>query len=227
MSATDGALSVEETRILTEAAEWRLIGLLFECPRDGWRAEVAQLAQEVTDPLLVQAASAAREQASEGLYHSIFGPGGPVPPREVTYLGAVQFGYLLSELNAYYEAFAYRSIIGEAEDHLAVEVGFVAYLLVKQAYALACGDREHAAVAREAAERFRAEHLSLMVQPIARALANGGPPFLVMGSEALLARVGPPARSVLPLADGLAAGTDDDEMVCGSEIGPVPLAGRE
>ena len=86
--------------LLRQAAEWRLIGLLFECPAGSWRDDLVALARDIDDPLLRAAVTHALEEASEGLYHSTFGPGGPAPPREVTYVKAVQLGYLLSELTA-------------------------------------------------------------------------------------------------------------------------------
>ena len=69
--------------LLRQAAEWRLIGLLFECPAGTWRDDIGDL-------LLGSAVTHALEEASEGLCHSTFGPGGPAPPREVTYVKAVQ-----------------------------------------------------------------------------------------------------------------------------------------
>ena len=94
--------------LLNEAAEWRLLSLLFECPSGNWRAQVEQVSRETSDPQLRKCASLALEQASEGLYHSTFGPGGPAPPREVSYSDTLQFGSLMSELETYYEAFGYH-----------------------------------------------------------------------------------------------------------------------
>jgi len=215
MTDSGATLTAEQQALLREAAWWRLISLLFECPRDEWQHEVAALAAETSDGRLREAAAAAVSEASEGLHHAIFGPGGPVSPREVTYLGGVQLGYLLSELNAYYGAFAYRPATGEPADHLAVETGFVAYLLMKQAYALACGNEEQAAVAAEAAARFRSEHLSLMAGPIAAALEDGGPPFLAAAAGVLLERVGPPGRTAHPGILELATEDEEGETHCG------------
>jgi hypothetical protein len=51
---------------LADALEWRLLGLLVERPHGEWKEQVAALARETTNPLLLSAADAAR-QASEGL----------------------------------------------------------------------------------------------------------------------------------------------------------------
>lgn len=198
MSAAARTLDEQQEALLRRAAEWRLLGLLLECPREGWHAEVAALARETGDARLRAAAEAARRQASAGVHGSIFGPGGPVPPREVAYVSGIQLGYLLSELRAYYDAFAYHPQTTEPADHVAVETGFVAYLLLKQAYALASDDAEHAEVASEAVEQFMKDHLSVMAQPIAMALDAVGPPYLAIAGAALLERVGPPQAASLP-----------------------------
>jgi len=215
MTDTTIALTAEQDALLHEAAAWRLISLLFECPGPGWREQVQALGREVRDERLRAAAEAAQTEASEGLHHSLFGPGGPVSPREVTYLGGLQFGYLLSELKAYYDAFAYRPSTIEVEDHLSVEAGFMAYLNVKRAYALASGHDEHASVAADAAASFTSEHLATMVEPVARALDMGGPSYLALAGQALFERVGPSPRKTLPMADPAPDGTDDDALTCG------------
>ena len=76
---TATAAATTQNQLLGEAAEWRLLGLLFECPLPNWREQMDALAAEVVDADLKAAAEAARLEASEGLYHSIFGPGGPAP----------------------------------------------------------------------------------------------------------------------------------------------------
>jgi nitrate reductase assembly molybdenum cofactor insertion protein NarJ len=214
MTASQPALTEEQARLLREAAAWRLIALLFECPRPGWHDVVAALGREVEDPRLQAAAEASQTEASEGLHYSLFGPGGPVSPREVTYLSGLQQGYLLAELGAYYEAFAYRPAAAEPSDHLSVEAGFMAYLTLKQAYALASADGAGAQVTAEAAGRFRTDHLAGMTEPIARALEAGGPSYLALAGQALFARVGPAPRQVLPMAGALA--DEESDGSCGA-----------
>jgi len=55
-----------------------------------------------------------------------------------------------------------------------------------------------------------------MVEPIARALESGGPPYLALARQALFERVGLPVRTRLPLADALVADDQDEEMNCGT-----------
>lgn len=182
-------LGARERRLLEEAAEWRLIGLLFECPGAGWREQVATLGAETADGALRAAAEAARAEATEGFYHSLFGPGGPVSAREAGYREAIALGHLMSELSAYYGAFAYQPVTLEVADHISVEAGFIGYLRLKEAYALASGEAERAAVAAEAARRFTEDHLTAMAEPLAGRLAAAGPRYLVLAAEALRQRV--------------------------------------
>lgn len=218
MSAVARALDRDQAALARRAAEWRLLGLLFDCPREGWHDEVKALSREVDDNRLRLAAEAAAREASPGMHGSIFGPGGPVSPREVTYLGGIQLGYLLSELRGYYEAFAYRPRTVEPDDHVAVEVGFVAYLLLKQVYALVSDDAEHAAVVADAATGFKRDHLAAMAQPIATALEGVAPPYLALAGAALAERVGPPRSTTLPNALPM-VDVEGEEVCCGSNDG--------
>jgi len=203
--------------LLHKAARWHLLGRLFECPTATWRDDVSRLASEVGDAELQGASTAAVVTATERQYHSVFGPGGPASPREVSYYEAVELGSLMSELAGYYEAFGYRPAIAEPPDHVAVETGFVAYLMFKQAYALSAGDHEHATATSEAAERFRVGHLARMATPLAAQLAQSDIPYLVRASALLVSRAGtPPPSRRLPVFQPAGVDDSDDELECGS-----------
>ena len=205
--------------LLRQAAEWRLISRLFECPAATWPDDIVALARDTDDPLLGSAVTHALEEAGEGLYHSTFGPGGPAPPREVTYVKAIQLGYLLSELTACYDAFAYQPVTRESPDHVSVEAGFVGYLRLKEAYAVTRGDEAQASVTAGAAATFVREHLSALAEPLAATLDASGVAYLAEAARALATRVGPPpsaAASVpvgrlLPVIQPL---EDEDEISC-------------
>jgi nitrate reductase assembly molybdenum cofactor insertion protein NarJ len=201
--------------LLHEAAEWRLLGLLFECPAPGWRDEIERLAREVPNESLRAAAAAVDEVATEGQYHSVFGPGGPAPPREATYRDTLELGSLLSELSLYYAAFGYAPYLQEPPDHVAIEIGFVAYLKLKEAYAHADGNEEHASLAARATAQFLSDHLALIASPLSETLGASHLEYLAQASRILAARVGPAPRSVrLPI---LRADPDDeggDEFAC-------------
>ncbi len=177
--------------LLRDAAAWRLLGLLFECPTPPWREQVQSLAKEIPDERLKVVAQRACAEATEGDYHSILGPGGPAPAREVSYHDTLQLGYLVSELTSYYDAFAYRPMTEEALDHISVEAGFVGYLRLKEAFALSAGDSDAAGLAADAAKAFIGDHLSYLAQPLAASLSESGVEYLSLAGQVLLARVGP------------------------------------
>jgi len=97
----------EMHELVAQAAAWRLASLLLERPRPEWKSEVAQLCSEVTDGTLSSCAKEA-DQGTEELYHRLFGPGGMVSPREVSYCGFEDPGRLMAELSAFYQAFSYQ-----------------------------------------------------------------------------------------------------------------------
>ena len=195
----NSVLGEREIQLAREAVEWRLLSLLFECPASDWRAQVTALMQDVSDSELKSSAQDALEEASEGLFHHTFGPGGPAPAREATYHQTVQLGYLMSELQAYYNAFAFQPVTAEPPDHISVEIGFIAYLKMKEAYALACGNEQHAATAAESIERFVRDHLANIAQPLAGHLEESGIAYLAKAGAALVRRVGPPPNAASPL----------------------------
>lgn len=210
-------LSNDELQLAREAGEWRLLSLLFECPTAEWRRQVSALMKDVEDVELSAAAEDALEQASEGLFHHTFGPGGPAPPREATYHQTVQLGYLMSELQAYYNAFAFDPATNEPPDHVAVETGFIAYLKLKEAYALACGNQEQAATAADSARQFICEHLGSIAEPLANHLQASEIPYLAKAGAALLRRVGPMPKAASPLPI-LQEDQAESEWTCGDPV---------
>lgn len=193
---------------IAEAAEWRLLGLLLQRPRPGWLVQVGALGREVADERLA-AASAAAQDAQEGLYLALFGPGGAVSPRAVTYRAFADPGGILGEIAGYHEAFAFHSDSEDPPDHVAVLCDFVSYLRFKEAYASARGEREAARLTAEARRHVVENH----VAPIACALADffaAAPPSYLRDTVRLLrARV----PSVAPTVLGPEGG---DEIGCGA-----------
>ena len=200
--------------LLRDAAAWRLLGLLLERPREGWRQEVEALAREASDPEAGAAAEAARAEAAEGRYLALFGPGGPVSPREVSYRGMEDPGRILGDILAFYEAFAFQPQTEEAPDHLAVEAGFLGYLCLKLAYARARGQEAEAEVAERAAERFREAHLATFAWPLAERLVLADARYLSLTANAVARRSG-------PRRDGQGKGTIPPQIIedCSLECG--------
>ncbi len=191
------ALGRDVREQLTAAAEWRLLSLLMSRPRAGWHEEVVELSMEVADPQLREVALAAHG-ATEGAYHALLGPGGPASLREAAYAGFGDPGRILADLTERYGAFGFTPRAEEADDHLAVECGFVSYLFLKEAYALLRGEEEAAAVTREERTRFLSEHTAVAGRRVAGRLPAGAPGYLLAAADLLAARLPaiPPAPEV-------------------------------
>jgi TorA maturation chaperone TorD len=196
MPLPDPALvAAAEARIL------RFLALCFERPRAGWLEELSDLAGEIAAPAPSEIAEQAHD-ADEGAYHALLGPGGTVSPREVGYRRLEDPGRILAELARVHEAFGFRPRSSEEPiDHLAVEIDFVAYLCLKQAFAIAGGDEQAAAVTREARRHFVDRHLGPVARAFARRLGGAGPDYLVHAAALLVECL--PAG--LELAEGVPA----------------------
>lgn len=203
------------TDLLREAASWRVLGRLFECPDDHWRADLALLTRELNVEELVQLHAVIDDDATPGQYHSVFGPGGPAPAREASYHESIELGSLMSELAAYYHAFCYAPRNGEPLDHVAVEINFVSYLKFKEAYAHAQGHDEQADIVARAASAFVTDHLARIAAPLARLLASSSLHYLARGSALLAERVGPASGPIrLPIVTPRVP-DDEEDFTCG------------
>jgi nitrate reductase assembly molybdenum cofactor insertion protein NarJ len=209
-----GWLGPRVSDLLREAAEWRLIGLLFERPRGDWWAQVASLARICAEPDL-RAASAQTQEATEGVFLAILGPGGTASPREVAYRKAADPGQVLSDLQAFYRAFAFEPATEEPPDHVSVEAGFVGYLRLKEAYAVARNDAESARITAEAASRFLDEHLSTYAGPLARALKGARVEYLAQTAKGLHLRAG--ERQTEPQTGWSPHGPENCALTCGDQ----------
>jgi hypothetical protein len=189
-------------RCLAEAAEWRLLGLLLERPRPGWHDEVAALAREVRSAGLRAVAKAARA-ATEGEYLNCLGPGGVLSPRQVTYQPFADPGQLLAALACVYEAFAFRPHLEEPLDHVAVEVSFVGYLLLKEAFALATNEPEAVAVTAGARRAFMETHLAAFAAMFSQRAESIAPAYVLDCGRLLVARLpaAPAGQSPTPSPD--------------------------
>ncbi len=183
------AVVIECEALLRSAAQWRLLSLLLEPPEGTWREQVEALAPECGDADLEHAARLAIEEASQGLYHSTFGPGGPASPRAISYEQAIQPGQRLAEISAQFQAFAYTPALAEPPDHVAIEAGFVSYLRFKEAYAQMQGDTECAEIAAEASRQFAAAHLAPLAQSLAERLRAGSVPYLIQAAALMADRI--------------------------------------
>jgi len=195
MNATSGSIattsgnSQEFIELLRDAAEWRLLGLFFARPSDGWATQIEWLAKEIHDEELRKAAEAAKNGVTASLYDTAFGPGGPAVPREISHRPQAISGQYLAELVGFYQAFGYHSPYVEPPDHVAVEIDFVSYLRLKEAYAIARDDVANAKVTAIAAKSFLQQHLSVIAAAISETMQNCEIPYLKMAATALNRRV--------------------------------------
>lgn len=162
--------------LVAQAAAWRLASLLLERPRPGWKSDIAKLRSEVTDRKLSSSAKGAAQGAEE-IYHRLFGPGGTVSPREVSYCGFEDPGRLMAELAAFYHAFSFEPCREDPIDHISVEAGFVGYLFLKEAYARTQGDSESVEITKNARERITDEHVARCARGMIDRLSDS-PPYL-------------------------------------------------
>jgi TorA maturation chaperone TorD len=214
---TSPATGLNLKDLAQQAAEWRLMALLLERPIGDWATQVAALAAEVGDEGLRAAAQAAQAQASQSLYDSTFGPGGPAAPREVSYRQCLEAGSSLAELEAFYEIFAFRHDTPEPADHVAVQTNFISYLLLKQLYARVAGDDQQSELVARAIQHIVQDHLSNIAEPLAGALQSSGIDYLALALAALLQRVGP-RRSLRGLGvPGTSVASNDDPLTCPGE----------
>ncbi|MGC8762707.1 MAG: molecular chaperone TorD family protein [Acidobacteriota bacterium] len=198
-------LSPQARALLQEATAWRLLGLLFEEPGEGWAREAASLAATLPgEEVLCRAAARAREEGSPVLYQSLLGPGGPVTPRETSHRPELLPGPLLAEISAYYDQFAYHPALREPPDHVAMECGFLGYLRLKEAFARESGFEKQVRTVADAFGHFREDHLREMAEPFAASLEPLGVEYLRLASRELLRRTGskPPRPTTLPAGGG-------------------------
>ncbi len=211
------ALPVDAGAALAAATQWRLLALLLSRPRPGWREEVEALAREVGADEALRAAASSSRDAREGAYHALLGAGGVASPREAAHAGFLDPGRILADLAACYGAFGFTPRGEEPDDHLAVECDFVAYLFLKEAYALARREEGAAEVTREVRGRFVAEHVAVAGRRFAAKLPEGAPAYLFAAAECLATRLPAPPRDE--------ARTPDEEPPddgCPMSCGPCP-----
>lgn len=225
MMVQDKALNFSESarQTLKIAAEWRLLSLLLQRPRPGWREELTAMSTELEDERLLQAVSLSRD-ATEEQYLALVGPGAPVSPREVAYAGISDPGHLLAEVMAFYKAFAYSPNSEDPVDHIAVETGFIGYLSLKDAFAQASDFSDAIEATRSSLHHFLESHYARLVRGFAERLQNSGPEYLNRTVEALVERVRhvpfqkPVETDLDPLEAGCPMAEECADMIPADEI---------
>jgi TorA maturation chaperone TorD len=155
--------------LLEAGATWRFMSLLFRCPSDAPASSIRTLASELPSewrPKAREIGSASGCSRLEAAYHGLLGSGGPVSPYESDYQGPGREGLrekgaILGDVAGFYKAFAFdhSQELLETPDHIAVELAFMSYLKIKEAYACMDGDHEAFRICLKAEEDFLNEHL--------------------------------------------------------------------
>lgn len=163
---------------LTRAASYRFLALLLSTPSDATRAELGSLAGEVERTLAEDAPKLGEVcgPSLQGLYHRLLGASGQVPDVECAYDDntAGGRGPLIADVAGFYRAFAYPQSGPNTADHVAVELDFLGWLSMKQAYARHSGASEQLDVTSAARAKFIRDHLGRWVIPFLERLAQAG-----------------------------------------------------
>jgi len=161
---------------------WRFASLLFCSPTAGTLAEIKTIA-----PTLPASCRAIAERLSDvefGFwgreYHRLLGPGG-LPTFESSYDRAAMAtrGPAIAEIAGFYRAFAYRLDTGGRvpPDDISVELGFLAYLAFKAAYASHERLDDAFDVTTDAYATFLREHVNFWLPTFLEPLASSDSDF--------------------------------------------------
>jgi TorA maturation chaperone TorD len=191
------------------ALVYRSLGSLFRPPEDGklkaLRGEQASeladslhalgadsglvgLAKQVADSLakMDEARLAEEWEANFGVSGGLRCPLGETAHTAESPQEAWLSGYRLADIAGFYKAFGVE-VAPETDrpDQLAVELEFMHLLAVKEAVAEAQGEREDAALCREAAQKFLRDHLGRWTGEVRARLADGQGAFYVLAATLL------------------------------------------
>ena len=159
--------------LLREAGWYRFFSLCFQPPREGLKTEMEKIYSEVVkEENLYNIRFDDANQVEE--HHSVLGAGGLCSACESEYvanrLGGK--GLLMADVAGFYKAF---SFVPEGEfqspvDNISVELSFMSYMTLKEAFALFSGLKEEMQICTEAKEKFKKEHISQWVYLFAKKL---------------------------------------------------------
>ena len=234
----------EIQRRLERASVYRLLGAALSRPvddqLDALAAAAASLAStagpEVAESLgRFAAATRGTTAATVGdEYVFLFDREARCPPYEGAWAEAQLAGKaaLLADIAGFYAAFGLEPAAArpDVEDHIAAECEFMSVLALKEAYALAEGDAEGAAITSAAQRRFVGDHLGRWAATFCVALGELSPLPYYGALAALLAawvETEIPRLGAVPAPVSGRAGRDampeGDALVCPmAEPGPSP-----
>lgn len=214
------------------AASFQIASIALSYPGPENRSRLARLAGAFGSAL-PEVAPAAGLLDTEGValeseYVRLFDHGSAENPLHETGYGrdrSLAIGERLADVAGFYHAFGVDPVGEERADHLAVELEFYAWLLLKTDYLAGAGDREGAEIVLDARRKFLRDHLGPLAEAVARrpqiaahttfGMLTSWIGALVAGEREAL------AVAIEPL-DHLPSGPEPDEVTCAV---PVNAAG--
>jgi TorA maturation chaperone TorD len=165
---------------LERAAGWRFASLLFQEPHAVAAADLDALVPLLRAGHREATAALAAGQSERGeQYYAVLGPGGcPASESAYDHAAMANRGPLISEVSAFYEAFAYppRLTSDLAPDHVAVELDFLAFLAMKIAFARHEQSEEKTEITEAAFADFLDRHPRFWLKTLRDRLDAGGSP---------------------------------------------------
>ena len=177
-----------------QAGDWRLIALLLEPPRPGWRRKLRDASKNTVDPELLTAARLAQREGQEHFHASLLGSDGLLLCRESAHRPRRDWQPLMADLHGMAKAYGFDGCGSDPADHIVTLAPFMAHLMTVQADAMARGDTGEAIYLAGAAEWLRGAHLAWFAEDLARALTATEVNYLSHVGHALEARVLPPGQ---------------------------------
>lgn len=184
--------------LLQQAAALRLAALALGPPRPGRDREMQALALEVSPHLRREAAALAGFDlaAADAAHHRLLGSSGAVSGCESAYPGvfSADKGTLLADISAFYQAFGFQpgEELPEPPDHIAVQLAYLAFLSIKEAFAHHRGDREKAEICARAFGDFNQAHLGRWGAALSERLAQRQDSELPLAGVRLALQILPP-----------------------------------
>jgi DMSO reductase family type II enzyme chaperone len=119
----------------------------------------------------VRSASAAELQAE---YMKLFGPLGGLHPYETEQRKRKDFqkAQLMADVMGFYRAFGVEPDC-DRPDHIASELEFMHYLILKERHAVLAGEPDNASLCRDAGAKFLREHLMTWTDEFVRSVREG------------------------------------------------------
>lgn len=232
--------TMDLTNALRRADLWRVLALTFSPPIAQGMEDLQDLSRELADglgaeshPLHAGVTDVAVHAAKvdvvelEHEHNALFSMDVLVPAYEGSYQ-RIERGAVVGDVAGYYAAFELETADKSGPpDSLWNELAFLAWLSVKEGYALQQGWEEPLAVTREAGKRFIQDHLGRWVGAFCTRLLHAtSNPLYVNAAHLLLATVSLTADEwevgeIRPLTTGPAP-EEPDQVACPAVCGTTP-----